>query len=797
MSKNNAVAVKAHVLGFPRIGAQRELKFAVEKFWRGEITEAELTQVGQTLRRQHWAWQAEAGLDFVTVGDFAWYDQILNTAALLGAIPARFGFDAQQLSLPQYFELARGNPTQFAMEMTKYFDTNYHYLVPELSSQTRFDGGVEWLFDEVADAILHGHAVKVALPGPLTFLWLSKCKQDGYNKLDLLPSIVAAYTRIFNKLTALGVEQIQIDEPILALQLPAEWVAAFEPTYGTLGRQGLQVLLTTYFDSVLEHAGLLASLPVAGVHIDAVRAPEQLSQFAALWPANKALSVGVIDGRNIWATDLVKTLAVLKPIHAQLGSALWIAPSCSLLHVPVDLAQETQLDTELKSWLAFAKQKLQELGALKRGLNGGDITSALTSNADAQHARRISKRIHNPSVAARLGALTHQGKVDQRAAPFVARQAAQRQRFNLPLLPTTTIGSFPQTKEIRAARAAFKKGEISAAQYQAAMQAEIALVVKKQDELGIDVPVHGEAERNDMVEYFGEQLAGFAFTQLGWVQSYGSRCVKPPILFGDVSRPSPMTVAWSSYAQSLTTKPMKGMLTGPVTILQWSFVRDDQPRSVTCDQIALAIRDEVCDLENAGIGIIQIDEPAFREGLPLKQSDWADYLNWAGRAFRISASGVANDTQIHTHMCYSEFNDILPAIAAMDADVITIETSRSDMELLEAFAGKTVSETAGEAFIYPNEIGPGVYDIHSPRVPQVNEMVRLIAKALEVVPAERLWINPDCGLKTRAWPETEAALANMLAAAQLARAALAAGQRLSFGGATVPTPTVLGGCTCN
>jgi 5-methyltetrahydropteroyltriglutamate--homocysteine methyltransferase len=791
MSKNNDLAVKAHVLGFPRIGAQRELKFAVEKFWRGEISEVELAQVGQTLRRRHWAWQAEAGLDFVTVGDFAWYDQILNTAALLGAIPARFGFNAQQLSLPQYFELARGNSAQFAMEMTKYFDTNYHYLVPELSSQSRFDGGVEWLFDEIEDAIAQGHPVKVVLPGPLTFLWLAKSKQEGYDKLELLATIVAGYTRVINKLATLGIDHLQLDEPILALQLPAEWVAALEPTYRTLAAQGVKLLLATYFDSVVEHAQRLADLPIAGLHIDGVRAPGQLATFAAIWPNDKVLSLGVIDGRNIWAADLSQVLSTLQALHANLGAALWIAPSCSLLHTPVDLAQETQLDADLKSWLAFAKQKLAELSLLKRALNGDDISTPLALNQAAQQARRSSARIHNPAVAARLAALPHQDKVDQRAAPFATRQAAQRQRFNLPLLPTTTIGSFPQTKEIRAARAAFKKGEILAAQYQAAMKAEIALVVKKQDELGIDVPVHGEAERNDMVEYFGEQLAGFAFTQLGWVQSYGSRCVKPPILFGDVSRPSPMTVAWSGYAQSLTTKPMKGMLTGPVTILQWSFVRDDQPRSVTCDQIALAIRDEVCNLENAGIGIIQIDEPAFREGLPLKQNDWADYLNWAGRAFRISASGVANDTQIHTHMCYSEFNDILPAIAAMDADVITIETSRSDMELLEAFSGKN-----GDAFVYPNEIGPGVYDIHSPRVPQVNEMVRLIAKALEVVPAERLWINPDCGLKTRAWPETEAALANMLQATALARQAIAEGRELRPASASATIAQPSGGVCC-
>jgi 5-methyltetrahydropteroyltriglutamate--homocysteine methyltransferase len=777
--------VKAHILGFPRIGAQRELKFATEKFWRGEVTEAELVNVGQTLRRRHWAWQAEAGLDFVAVGDFAWYDQILSATALLGCLPARFGFDAKRLTLAQYFELGRGNTAQPAQEMTKYFDTNYHYMVPELSSETTFDGGVEWFFHEIEDAQTQGHSVKAVLPGPLTFLWLAKTKQHGYNKLDLLPKLLARYTRILEKLAAKGVSHIQLDEPILGLELPSEWIAAFAPTYQVLAGKGPKVLLASYFDSVETHAQLLADLPVAGVHLDLIRAPEQLPAFIAIWPKNKVLSLGVVDGRNIWAADLNKVLASIQKAHSSLGQYLWIAPSCSLLHTPVDLAQEVLLDAELKSWLAFAKQKLAEISVLKRALNGVDVAEEMALNAAVQANRRTSTRIHNPAVAARLAQLP--SNADQRVSPFTVRQAAQRARFNLPLLPTTTIGSFPQTSEIRAARAAFKQGKLSAVDYDAAMKAEIALVVNKQVELGIDVPVHGEAERNDMVEYFGEQLAGFAFTQLGWVQSYGSRCVKPPVLFGDVSRPAPMTVAWSSYAQSLTTKPMKGMLTGPVTILQWSFVRDDQARSLTCQQIALAIRDEVVDLENAGIGIIQIDEPAFREGLPLKQSQWAAYLAWAGESFRISASGVANDTQIHTHMCYSEFNDILPEIAAMDADVITIETSRSDMELLEAF---------GE-FKYPNEIGPGVYDIHSPRVPKIEEMLRLIAKALDVVPADRLWINPDCGLKTRAWPETEAALVNMLAATQTARTALQEGKTLVVAAKQATAPAHTTGCACH
>lgn len=752
----------AHVLGFPRIGRKRELKFALESFWRGEIDEAELKVVGQTLRREAWGWQNQSGLDFVTVGDFAWYDQMLNTAALFGCLPARFGFAAQTLTLSEYFELARGNPAQPALEMTKWFDTNYHYLVPELDAQTRFDGGVEWLFDEVADARAIGYRVKVVLPGPLTFLWLAKSKQTGFDRLGLVARLLPAYVRILQRLAAQGVEWVQLDEPILGLELPAEWQAAFAPVYRELAKSEPAILLATYFESVSEHAALLRDLPVAGVHLDAKRAPEQLAAFLPDWPQGKVLSLGVIDGRNIWAADLDAALAMLEQARTRLGDCLWIGSSCSLQHVPVDLAQERDLDGDLLRWLAFARQKLAEIGTLKRGLAQGReaIQGALLASQRAVQTRRDSPRIHNPAVAQRLAGL--QPGDAERGSAFPERQALQRDRFQLPPLPTTTIGSFPQTPEIRAARAGFRRGTLDAAGYRTAMQAEIRLAVEKQEQLGLDVLVHGEAERNDMVEYFGEQLAGFAFTLFGWVQSYGSRCVKPPVLYGDVSRPQAMTVDWTRYAQSLTDRPMKGMLTGPVTILQWSFVRDDQSRAQTCRQIALAIRDEVADLEAAGIGIIQIDEPAFREGLPLKRRDWDAYLAWAVEAFRLSASGVRDDTQIHTHMCYSEFNDILAQIAALDADVITIETSRSDMELLEGFG----------RFAYPNEIGPGVYDIHSPRIPPVAEMLRLIEKAAEVIPVQRLWINPDCGLKTRGWPEAEAALANMLAATRLARAQL-------------------------
>ncbi|KFX27262.1 5-methyltetrahydropteroyltriglutamate--homocysteine S-methyltransferase [Ralstonia solanacearum] len=752
-----------HTLGYPRIGAQRELKFALESFWKGASTEADLRATGRTLRERHWNAQREAGLDLVTVGDFAWYDQVLQTAALLGALPTRYGFDPARLTLAQSFVLARGNADHAAMEMTKWFDTNYHYLVPELTpdlQDRQWGPGTEWLFDEVREAQAAGHRVKVVLLGPVTFLHLAKARGGLADKLSLLPQLLQAYAAVLQRLATLGVEWVQIDEPALVLDLPKAWAEAFGPAYATLAAaNGPRLLLATYFEAASHHAALIKSLPVAGVHLDLVRAPQQLEAFAP-WPADKILSAGVVDGRNIWRTDLEHTLARITPLAQSLGERLWLAPSCSLLHVPVDLAAESRLDDELKGWLAFARQKLDELAVLRRALVEGRAAAqdALADNATAIASRAASRRVHNERVKKRAAAIRAQDA--ERAAPYPARAEAQQARLNLPLLPTTTIGSFPQTPEIRQARAQYKRGELQALAYLERMRAEIADVVRRQEALGLDMLVHGEAERNDMVEYFGELLWGYAFTTNGWVQSYGSRCVKPPVIYGDVYRPEPMTVEWSKYAQSLTSKPMKGMLTGPVTMLQWSFVRDDQPREQTALQIALALRDEVRDLEAAGIAAIQIDEPAFREGLPLRAADVSGYLEWAARAFRVSASGVRNDTQIHTHMCYSEFNDILPAIASMDADVITIETSRSNMELLDAF---------GE-FAYPNEIGPGVYDIHSPRVPRVEEMEALLDKAARVVPVQRLWVNPDCGLKTRGWPEVEAALQGMVAATRRLRA---------------------------
>ena len=699
----------------------------------------------------------------MAVGDFTFYDHILDLQVATGAIPARFGFDSQNLTLDQYFQLARGNKAQFAIEMTKWFDTNYHYLVPEFHANTEFKPNPTHYVNQIREAKALGLTVKPVIVGPLTFLWLGKEKGEAFNRFDLLAKLVPVYQAILAAIAAEGVEWIQIDEPALALDLPAEWVAAYEGVYAQLSQVNAKILLATYFGSVAEHAALLKRLPVDGLHLDLVRAPEQLSVFEDY---TKVLSAGVIEGRNIWRANLNQVLDVLEPLKAKFGERLWVAPSCSLLHTPYDLAVETQLqekNPDLYRWLAFTLQKVGELNVVKQALNQGRdaVRAELDDSQAAADARASSKVIHKVEVGERLANLP--SNADQRKSPFAERIAQQNAWLNLPVLPTTTIGSFPQTLQIRHARAAFKKGELSLEDYEAAMRKEIEYVVRQQEELDLDVLVHGEAERNDMVEYFGELLDGFAFTKFGWVQSYGSRCVKPPVIFGDVTRPTPMTVRWSEYAQSLTNRVMKGMLTGPVTILQWSFVRNDIPRSTVCKQIAVALSDEVLDLEKAGIKVIQIDEPAIREGLPLKRADWDAYLQWAGEAFRLSSMGCQDDTQIHTHMCYSEFNDILPAIAALDADVITIETSRSDMDLLDAFV----------KFNYPNDIGPGVYDIHSPRVPTANEIEHLLRKALNVIPKERLWVNPDCGLKTRGWTETVEQLKVMVDVTKKLRAELA------------------------
>ena len=753
-----------HLSGYPRVGAKRELKFAVEAYWKGAKSEAELQETAAEIRRLNWATQKAAGADLVPVGDFSFYDHVLDLLCTLGGIPSRFGFDAANLTLEQYFQLARGNATQMAMEMTKWFDTNYHFIVPEWSADTSFKVNAKNLIAQIKEAKTQGHDIKPTLVGPITLTYLGKKKEDFGCRIEkiLLPKLLPAYAQLLRELAAEGVDWIQIDEPILATDVAQVWLDAFAPVYKELANTGVRIILGTYFAGVAEHVKLLGSLPVHGVHIDCVRAPEQLAVFAEQFPTNKVLSVGLIDGRNVWKANLTQVIDTLEPVKAKFQNNLWIAPSCSLLHSPQDLAVEEKLNGEIKSWMAFAAQKLVELGVVKRALeHGKDSVAAELKASDAAAAdRATNKLIHNDAVKARLANLPK--GADQRKSPFTERIKAQQAWMNLPILPTTTIGSFPQTTEIRHARAAFKKGELSAADYDAAMKKEIAYCVEVQEKLNIDVPVHGEAERNDMVEYFGEQLQGYCFTQFGWVQSYGSRCVKPPIIFGDVSRPNPMTVYWSTYAQSLTKRPMKGMLTGPVTMFKWSFVRNDIPLSEVAKQIALALNDEVLDLEKAGIKVIQIDEPAIREAMPLKKSQWKEFLDWACESFRLSSTGAEDSTQIHTHMCYSEFNDILDAIASMDADVITIETSRSDMELLNAFGD----------FKYPNDIGPGVYDIHSPRVPTDAEVEHLLRKAMEVVPVERLWVNPDCGLKTRGWKETLEQLEVMMRVTEKLRAEL-------------------------
>jgi 5-methyltetrahydropteroyltriglutamate--homocysteine methyltransferase len=753
----------AHNLGVPRIGVGRELKWALESYLKGEQGAEHLLAIGRALRARHWRLQQEAGLDQVPVGDFSLYDQVLDHSAMLGVVPERFGPFGAQVDLDTYFRMARGRaPTgepAAACEMTKWFDTNYHYIVPELRADQVFRLASGKLFDEVEEARALGLTPRPVLIGPLTYLWLAKTRGGDFDRLVLLERLLPVYGEILARLKGQGVDWVQIDEPILVLDLPTDWRLAFESAYSQLTGNRPKLLLTTYFGDLGDNLHRACHLPVDGLHLDLVRAPEQLDRIIDWLPRTKALSVGIIDGRNVWRADLSGILDRLEPLHARLGERLWVAPSCSLLHVPVDLEQENGLDTEIRAWMAFATQKIGEVCAIKQALEQGReaVAETLRASDAAIASRRGSARLQRPDVRGRTAAVDDAQA--RRQSAYAARAEVQQARFGLPPYPTTTIGSFPQTREIRAARRDHKSGQLDDSGYAAAMREQIAIAVQAQESYGIDVLVHGEPERNDMVEYFGEQLDGFVFTRNGWVQSYGSRCVKPPVIFGDVARPAPMTVDWTRYAQSLTERPMKGMLTGPVTILQWSFVRDDQPRDATCLQIALALRDEVQDLEQAGIGIIQIDEPAFREGLPLRRADWPGYLEWAVRCFRIASCGVADATQIHTHMCYSEFNDIIAAIADLDADVITIETARSDMELLDAFSD----------FDYPNEIGPGVYDIHSPNVAQIEAMIDLMRKAAERIPPARLWVNPDCGLKTRGWPEVEASLRNMVEAARLLR----------------------------
>jgi 5-methyltetrahydropteroyltriglutamate--homocysteine methyltransferase len=756
-----------HNLGFPRIGAKRELKVALESYWKGQLSSAELQRVGAELRARHW--RDQAALDLAPVGDFSFYDQMLDMSFTLGNLPARVrGFHGDVLD--NYFRVARGRSAVAAEdhaaccggvaagEMTKWFDTNYHYIVPEFDVETAFKLDASRLLNQLAEAKADGVAAKPVIIGPITYLALGKAK-DGSDRLALLPRLLPVYAELLAALAAHSVDWVQIDEPILVTELDAAWQDAVARAYQALNTGAVKLLLATYFGSLQENLPLVAALPVQGIHLDAINARHEVDELIRNSPADRIISLGVVNGRNIWKTDLEATLDWLEPLAATLGERLWIAPSCSLLHVPVDLASERKLDPEIHSWLAFALQKLAEISVLAKAISKGRtaVQDKLAANRAAITSRRLSALVNNPAVKTALAAITPE--LGRRRSPFAERATKQAAHLNLPLYPTTTIGSFPQTQEIRLARSAFKAKSIDSAAYIEAMQREIDRCVQEQEALGLDVLVHGEAERNDMVEYFGEQLDGYVFSQSGWVQSYGSRCVKPPILFGDISRPKPMTVAWSRYAASRTNKPMKGMLTGPVTMLNWSFVRDDQPRSVSCYQLALAIRQEVLDLEQAGLSIIQIDEAALREGLPLRKSQWSAYLDWAVGSFRLTANGVRDETQIHTHMCYSEFNDIIAAIADMDADVITIETSRSDMELLDVF----------DSFNYPSQIGPGVYDIHSPNIPSEAGIVTLMTKAAERIPRERLWVNPDCGLKTRQWHEVIPALTNMVNAARTLR----------------------------
>jgi len=758
--------IRTHILGYPRMGAQRELKFALEAFWRGEARADELEAVARGLRATHWAHQMEAVLDFLTVGDFSLYDHVLDHIQLFGCEPARFRFSPTDTALARYFAMARGSQQAgccgangAALEMTKWFDTNYHYLVPEFLPDTTFRLASRRLFDEVAEARALGRPLKAVLLGPLTFLWLGKEKAAGFSRLDLLPRLLPVYDEVLAQLSALGVKWVQMDEPVLGLELPEAWRRAFEPAYAALTSSGVNLLIATYFSPLAENARLACQLPVAGLHLDLVSAGTDLVPVLDWLPAHKVLSLGIIDGRNVWRTDLDAASARLLPALRQ-RAEVWLAPSCSLLHVPLTLAGETGLDGELKSWLAFAREKLDELAQLANAARGKAVD--WTAMRRALESRRISPRVHRPQVAERIAALGQEPGF--RATPYGKRRAAQRARHPLPLLPTTTIGSFPQTREIRQARAALARGELDAGTYRGMMEREIARALRLQTALGLDVLVHGEPERNDMVEYFAEHLEGFAVTRNGWVQSYGSRCVKPPILYGDIHRPHAITVSWTRLAQGLTDKPVKGMLTGPVTLFKWSFVRTDLPLATVLLQLALAIRDEVRDLEEAGIDIIQIDEPALREGLPLRAPAQSGYLEAAARAFRLAAAQTRDSTQIHTHMCYAEFGDILPTLVELDADVLTIEASRSAMDSLAGFA----------RIGYPNELGPGVFDVHSPQVPSTAAMAQLIEEAVAVFPAQRLWVNPDCGLKTRNWEEVEAALANMVAAAAQVRRRLGA-----------------------
>lgn len=761
--------MKTHILGYPRIGAHREIKKACESYWKGQTSLAALKEAGKKQRLYNWTIQKEAGIDLIPSNDFSYYDHVLDMSLTLGAIPKRYDFLKAEPESDLYFTMARGYQQDakdvIAMEMTKWFDTNYHYIVPEFTKDQTFELLSTKCVEEFLEARKLGFHTKPVLLGPVSYLLLGKEKTQGFHRIELLDRLLPVYLELLHKLQDAGADWIQLDEPFLTLDLTEQEKKAYTSAYQQIRNTfpDLKILVATYFEGLHENIELAITLPICALHLDLVRRPNQLDTIFNLnhIPDHLTLSLGIVDGRNVWKNDFESSLALIDKAVQKIGAErILLAPSCSLLHTPFDLDLETDeatLPEEIKNWMSFARQKVKEVVVLAKLSNpqtSGQFIDQLKANKQAISSRKQSQLIHNPEVKERVKHVTPQDT--QRESPFPVRQQLQHQKLALPLFPTTTIGSFPQTKEIRQLRVKLKKGEITKETYEAELKKHTQEVIHWQESIGLDILVHGEYERTDMVEYFGELLEGFVFTQNGWVQSYGSRGVKPPIIFGDVARRKPMTVAWSSFAQQQTNKPVKGMLTGPITILQWSFVRDDQPREETAMQIALAIRDEVADLEKTGIGIIQIDEPAIREGLPLRKADWHTYLQWAVKAFKVASTGVKDETQIHTHMCYSEFNDIIPNITALDADVITIETSRSQMELLDAFA----------EFQYPNEIGPGVYDIHSPRVSSTEEMEELLQKAMKFLPARNIWVNPDCGLKTRGWKETEESLKNMVQAAQ-------------------------------
>jgi 5-methyltetrahydropteroyltriglutamate--homocysteine methyltransferase len=772
--------ISVATLGVPRIGRHRELKLALESYWSGKSSATDLIDAAKKLRVANWLEQRDRGVTAIPSNDFSLYDHMLDTAVMVGAIPSRYGWSGGNVSLDTYFAMARGSQGETeancghahahdhghhgvtALEMTKWFDTNYHYMVPEFSTEQSFVLSSTKPVDEFLEAKALDIHTRPVLVGPLTFLKLGKSLETGFNPIALLAKLIPVYEEILRKLAAAGAEWVQIDEPVLALDLIPNEREAFKFAHRRLAQAApdLKIMLNTYFGALGANLDAALAVPVHGLHIDLVRAPDQLAAVVEkAWP-DLVLSLGVVDGRNIWRANLPSILDMVEPVAQRRGAAgIEIAPSCSLLHVPIDVELERALEPDLKSWLAFAVQKMEELATIAGALADGraSVQAKLDASAAALASRASSLKVNDPLVQGRMTEIGEGMK--KRRSAFAARRGLQAAKLHLPTFPTTTIGSFPQTAEVRKARSKHAKGELSYMDYDAFLKKETAAAIRWQEEIGLDVLVHGEFERNDMVQYFGEQLSGFAFTQHAWVQSYGSRYVRPPVIFGDVSRPNPMTVAWWQYAQLLASRPVKGMLTGPVTILNWSFVRNDLSRSEVCRQIALAIRDEVVDLEKAGAKMIQIDEAALREGLPLRKADWKTYLDWAVECFRICSSGVVDETQIHTHMCYSEFNQIIDAIAAMDADVISIETSRSRMELLDAF----------KSFKYPNEIGPGVYDIHSPRVPEVGEMADLLILARERIGDDQLWVNPDCGLKTRKWEEVRPALVNMVAAARQLR----------------------------